>query len=140
MNDRRPRLQALLAIDAATCAAMGVLLVAGSDLVATLTRLPAQLLLWAGVSLLPIAAFMGVFSRARRVPQWAATLAVLGNLGWVVASVALPVAGIVQPNALGWLFLIGQAVVVALLAILERQASVAVEGGRNARRGANVTP
>ena len=47
----------------------------------------------------------------------------LGNAGWVLASIALPVADLVHPNALGWAFVIGQAAVVALLAKLERDAA-----------------
>ncbi|MFC4297580.1 hypothetical protein ACFO0J_05945 [Castellaniella hirudinis] len=34
-------------------------------------------------------------------------------------SIALPALGLVQPNALGWAFLLGQAAVVLLLAMLE---------------------
>ena len=119
MMNPRPRLQVLLALDAATCAAMGALLLAGSGPVAALTGLPRPMLLWAGAVLLPIAAFMAIFSRAHVVPRWAATFVVLGNVGWVVASLALPIAELVQPNGLGWAFLLGQAAVVALLAKLE---------------------
>lgn len=123
MSNTRYRLQSLLAIDAVTCAAIGVLLLAAAAPIAALTRLPAPLLAGAGAALLPIAAFMAVTSRARAVPRWAARLVVLGNWAWVLASVALPATGLVRPNALGWIFLIGQATVVALLAKLESGAS-----------------
>lgn len=42
------------------------------------------------------------------------------------ASIALPVPGLVQPNALGWTFLLSQSAVVALLAKLELDASSTV--------------
>jgi hypothetical protein len=69
--------------------------------------------------LIPIAAFMAISSRTTPVPVWAATLVVVGNLSWVVASIFLPAAGLIAPNALGWAFLVGQAGVVAILAKLE---------------------
>ena len=113
------RLQLLLAVDAATCAGMGTLLLAAAAPVASLTALPQPLLSGAGAVLLPIAAFMAWFARARAVPRWAATIIVLGNAGWVLASVALPILGVVTPNALGWTFVLVQAAVVAVLAKLE---------------------
>lgn len=125
MSTKRIRLQPLLAFDAATCAAMGALLLVAADPIAALTHIPAPLLFWAGAVLLPIAAFMAVFSRAMPVPRWAATLVVAGNVAWVLTSIALPAFGLVQPNALGWAFLLGQAAVVALLAKLEHDASTA---------------
>jgi hypothetical protein len=98
---------------------MGVVLLLGSAPVAGVTEIPADLLFWAGASLIPIAAFMAIFSRTTPVPGWAATLVVAGNLLWVAASIFLPVAGLIAPNALGWAFLVGQAGVVAILAKLE---------------------
>lgn len=118
-NNKHFSLKPLLALDAATCAAMGVVLLLGSTLVAAVTELPADLLFWAGASLIPIAAFMAISSRTTPVPGWAATLVVAGNLLWVAASIFLPVAGLIAPNALGWAFLVGQAGVVAILAKLE---------------------
>lgn len=112
-------LKLLLALDAATCAAMGVLLLLGSVPIAGLTQIPAGLLFWAGASLIPIAAFMAIGSRMRPVPGWAALLVVVGNLSWVAASIFLPATGLIAPNSLGWAFLVGQAGVVAILAKLE---------------------
>ena len=119
MSTARIRLQSLLALDSATCAAMGVLLLAASDTIAALTQLPASLLFWAGAVLLPIAAFFGGLSRVQQVPRWAIMVVVAVNVAWVLASIALPALGLVQPNALGWFFLLGPAAVVLLLAILE---------------------
>jgi hypothetical protein len=130
MSTYRLRLQSLLVIDAATCAAMGTLLLVASGPVAALTHLPATFLFGAGAVLLPIAAFVAIVSRTRPVPRWAAKLVVQGNLAWVLASIALPVLGLVRPNALGWVFLVGQAAVVALLAKLERDASNAAVATR----------
>jgi hypothetical protein len=119
-NDtKRTSLKPLLVLDAATCAAMGVVLLSGSAPVAEVTEIPAGLLFWAGTSLIPIAAFMAISSRTTPVPGWAATLVVVGNLLWAAASIFLPASGLIAPNALGWAFLVGQAGVVAILAKLE---------------------
>ncbi|MHA6645544.1 hypothetical protein [Mesorhizobium sp. A623] len=118
-NNKHSSLKPLLALDAATCAAMGAVLLLGSTLVAGVTEIPADLLFWAGASLIPVAAFMAISSRTTPVPGWAATLVVVGNLSWVAASIFLPSAGLIAPNALGWAFLVGQAGVIAILAKLE---------------------
>jgi hypothetical protein len=116
---RRTSLQSILALDAATCAGMGVLLVAASGLVSRITLVPASLLLWAGLLLLPIAGFIAVFARTSTVPSWAVQMIVLGNVLWVLGSVALPVLGLISPNAFGWVFILAQAAVVAMFAGLE---------------------
>lgn len=112
-------LQSILKLDAATCAAMGALLALASAPVAGLTQISAPLLFWAGLVLFPVAGFMFACAQMRRVPMWATGLVVVGNGLWVLASLALPLAGLIAPNALGWLFLVAQAVVVLVFAALE---------------------
>tara|TARA_R100000365_G_C2742488_1_gene71162 strand:+ start:1252 stop:1650 length:399 start_codon:yes stop_codon:yes gene_type:complete len=112
-------LKTLLALDAATCAAMGALLLLGSAPIGEVTQIPVGLLFWAGASLIPIAAFMAISSCTTPVPGWAATLVVLGNLLWIAASIFLPTAGLVAPNPLGWAFLFGQVGIVAILTKFE---------------------
>jgi len=114
-----PSLRTLLYVDAATCGGMGVVLAIGSGLIADLARLPAELVFYTGLVLLPIAAFMA-FVAARPVPPVAGVwLIVVGNVLWVAASGLLLVSGLISPNALGWAFVIAQALVVAVLARLE---------------------
>lgn len=115
-------MKTLLSLDALTCAVMGSALIAGSDLVSAITDIPAALLHWAGLSLLPIAAFMA-FAALASGPRWMVNFIILGNVLWVAASLLLPVGSFISPNALGWIFLIGQAAVVAVLAKLEFEAS-----------------
>ncbi len=115
-------LKTLIGADALTCAAMGTVLLAGSTAISPVTQIPQPLLHYAGLSLFPIAAFMALTVIAS-TPRWAVNLVILGNLLWVLASVLLPAGGFIAPNALGWVFLIGQAAIVALLAKLERDAS-----------------
>lgn len=118
----KPTLTSLLAIDAVTCAGMGALLMLAARPIAALTDLPMPFLLGAGAILLPIAAFMALVARGRSPFPIGARLVVLGNVGWVIASIALPALGTVKPNPFGWTFLIAQAAIVAILAWLEGQA------------------
>lgn len=108
-----PALQTILKLDSATCALMGALLVSASGLVAGVTAIPANLLFWAGLLLLPVAAFMAVLAGTVSVPSLGAYLVIGGNLLWIVASLALPVAGVISPNVFGWILVLGQAIVVA---------------------------
>lgn len=121
MTNQRPRisLQTILGLDAATCAGMGVLLLAASGPVAALTQIPGPLLFGAGLLLLPVAVLMVVFSRAAVVPAWVAQLVVTGNVLWVLASLILPISGMIAPNGLGWAFLLIQSAAVSLFAALE---------------------
>jgi hypothetical protein len=118
-HGRRFSLQTILAFDAATCAAMGTLLVVASGLIAGLTAIPGSLLFLAGLVLLPIAVFMAIFARAASVPAWALQIIVAGNVLWVLGSVISPITGLITPNSLGWVFLLMQAAVVSLFAGLE---------------------
>ena len=121
-NPRFPTLRTLLTLDAVTCSLMGGLLLAASGPLADLTQIPAGFLSGAGMLLLPVAAFMVAVARLRPIPGWAALMVVLGNALWVVASVTLPASGVLAPNLAGWICLLAQAVVVALLAVLEFEA------------------
>jgi hypothetical protein len=110
----------VLLLDAATCVAAGALMAFGSNLVAGLTAIPAPLLYWAGLVLFPVAALMiyaGLQTSPRRALVW---LIILGNVGWVIASLA--VFGFIAPNVLGYVFIIAQAGAVAVLAFLEHGA------------------
>jgi len=118
-------LRPLLLIDAATCAAMGLALDIGAAPLSALTGLPAALLFYAGLSLLPIAGFMALI--AWRPHPGAVRLVVLGNFAWVAASLLLlasdPITGWIAPNMLGVAFVGVQAFAVAALALLEQSAA-----------------
>lgn len=116
-------LKALLVLDALTCAAMGAALLVAAAPVGAVTQIPHALLQVAGLSLLPIAAFMAVTSAFVLTSRWAVGIVILGNALWVAASILLPLSGFIAPNALGWSFLLGQAAIVAWLAKLEFDAS-----------------
>jgi hypothetical protein len=115
--DRTAFLRRVLMVDAATCIATGVLMSLFATPLSTLLGLPAALLFYAGASLFPIAAFMAWLALRRDVARWGAWLVILGNAGWVAGSILVLV--LFSPTALGYAFVIAQAVVVAFLAELE---------------------
>lgn len=114
-----PPLQSILRMDAATCLLMASLLLLVTGPLARMTAISADVLFWAGIALLPIGAFMASLSLAKTVPLWATPIVVVGNVLWVLASLLLPMSGVITPNGLGWAFLLAQAVVVAGFAHLE---------------------
>jgi hypothetical protein len=119
-------LKNVLFVDAATCVACGALMAFGAVPVAAATAIPAALLFYAGLSLFPIAAFMAFAgARVERMPVLA-WLAAGGNALWVAASFGLLIGRAVVPNLLGEVFVIGQAAVVAALALLEMKGARAM--------------
>lgn len=109
-------LRPILRLDAATCAAMGLLLAFGAAPIAAITALPVPLLREAGILLLPFALF--VLWAARRGAGWPVHIVVGVNLAWVAGSLAL-IASPWSGNALGIAFVAAQAAAVALLAALQ---------------------
>ena len=118
-TDRPDFLRTVLLADAATCVATGLLMTLGAKFVGELTHIPTRLLLFAGLSLLPIAAFIAFVATRRTMWPAGVWLVVLGNFGWVAGSLLLLLGGTVAPNVLGITFVIAQAVAVAVLAELE---------------------
>jgi hypothetical protein len=112
-------LRNVLLVDAATCAAAGLLMTFGAATVAQITAIPSALLLYAGASLFPIAAFMAVTATRSFISPTAVWLIIAGNILWVVASVCLMIGNWIAPNALGYAFIALQAFAVAVLAKLE---------------------
>ena len=78
-------------VDALGSAALGLVLIAFAGPLAGLfgSALPATALLVVGIGLLPWAAFNLWIARRDGLPRSAATLNVVGDIGWIVASVAL---------------------------------------------------
>ena len=106
-------LRRILLADAATSAVTGVLLLA------ELLALPADLLRFSGVVLLPFAALVAILATRKHLSRRAVQAVIAANALWAVDSVLLLVSGWVEPAALGVAFVIGQALVVALFAEAE---------------------
>lgn len=113
-------LRKLLFLDAGTCIAMGVLLVSSAGFLSDLLSVPAALLFYAGVILLPVAAFMAVTAVRTPVSRLAVRSILAGNVLWVVASLGLVLGAWISPNALGYAFILFQAAAVALLTVFEQ--------------------
>ena len=110
-------LSSVLAIDSLTCMTAGLLMLLGADWLSPMLGLPAPLLGWAGVALFPVAALFGWMSRQQVTSRALLLVAVLGNALWVVGSLIVAIA--FSPTPLGFGFVLGQAAVVALLALME---------------------
>ncbi|OYQ36409.1 hypothetical protein CHU95_04020 [Niveispirillum lacus] len=117
-----PPLSRVLLLDAVTCAAMGLLLVALAGTIAAITAIPEPLLWWAGALLFPVALLIFITWRIRPSPYGMVAFIIVGNIGWTLASVILAFSSIIQPNMLGTGFLLGQALVVIGFIIAEIRA------------------
>jgi hypothetical protein len=103
-----------LLIDAAASGATGLLMIAGAGLLEGLLGLPAALLRGAGLVLVPYVAFVVWAGTRREIAAGAVWAIIVANAGWAIASVFLLI-GTLTPTLLGYVFVIGQALVVALL-------------------------
>jgi hypothetical protein len=109
-------LRRALVLDAIASGGTGVLTAAGAPILAGLCNLPEQLLAYGGLSLLPFAAIVGLLARRDALPAAIVWAVVAYNALWSIDSIVLLFSGWVTPNALGYVFEIGQALVVAVLA------------------------
>jgi len=115
-------LRQLLLVDAVISGGMGLLLIFGAALLAGLLDLPASLLRYAGLVLVPFVlyvAYVAYVAGRERVAPTAVWIVILINALWVAASVALLLSGQVTPNGLGIAFVILQAVAVGIFAELQ---------------------
>lgn len=112
-------LRRVLAADAICAGGMALMLLVLSAPIASLAMLPQELLREAAIVLIPFVAFVGWLAM-REKPARAAVWAVIAlNAIWVIQSALLLLTGWIQPNALGYAFVVAQAVVVGTFAELE---------------------
>jgi hypothetical protein len=109
---------ALLA-DAGISGATGLMMMFGADLGPALLGLPAELLRYAGLSLLPFATLVAFVALRERISRAAIIAIIVYNALWTVDSLLLLVSGWVTPTALGYAFAIAQALAVAAFAALQ---------------------
>jgi hypothetical protein len=112
-------LRSILLADAATCAAMGLLMALFSTRLGNFLSLPAPLLFYAGLSLFPVSGFLLYVATRRKTAASLVWAIVLGNALWTLDSILILLAGWVAPNALGLSFVLFQAAGVAVFASLE---------------------
>ena len=109
---------ALLA-DALVSGATGLLAFTGAGILDGLLGLPTELLRYAGLSLIPYAAIVAYAGTRPNVSRPAVWAIIAYNTLWAIDSIVLLVSGYVAPTALGYAFVIFQAVVVAGFAGLQ---------------------
>src|SRR3712207_141385 len=91
-------------------------MVLGGGFLTGLLGLPEPLLRYAGLILLPYAAIIASLGTRESLSRSAVWAVIIVNAIWVVDSVLLLLGGWVAPTALGYAFVIFQAVVVAAFA------------------------
>jgi hypothetical protein len=114
-------LRKVLLLDAATCVMMGILLVAGKNVLTSLLGLPESFIGYSGWLLFPCAAliaFTGRVGSANNPPRALVWLVIFGNIGWIAASL-LAVTVWFHPTAFGAVFVLFQAAAVVVLTALE---------------------
>ena len=112
-------LRRALLLDAAASGGTGLLMIAGAGLLEGLLGLPAALLRGAGIVLIPYVAFVAYAATRESIARSAVWAIIAANGLWAAASALLLVGGWVAPTALGYAFVAGQALVVALLGELQ---------------------
>jgi len=114
-----PFLRHVLFADAAVSGAAGLLMVEGAPFLSPLLGLPTGLLFYAGLALFPFVALLVAGARRGAASRVVIIDIIAINALWVAASIGLLVSGAVTPTLLGYVFVIAQALAVALLAELQ---------------------
>jgi len=108
-----------LALDAAACAATGLLLATAAGPLSGLLGFPPAFLRGAGLVLLPCAMLLAWLTNRARLPRIAIHAVIGVNILWVADSIAILVAGWFAPTGLGIAFVLAQAAAVAVVTELE---------------------
>jgi hypothetical protein len=112
-------LRLIFLADAATCLATGLLMAFGAAMLEQLLGLPPQLLFYAGIGLLPFAAFLIYLATRENLSPAAVWTVIILNVLWTADSFLILLSGWVAPTTLGYAFVVFQACGVAILAALE---------------------
>jgi hypothetical protein len=112
-------LKKVLVADAAVSGAAAAAMMTGSAFLPALLGIPADLLLWAGVMLIPFVAGLFLVLRQRQIAPGIVVAIIALNIGWVVASLFVAFGPIFTPTLLGKIFVVAQATTVALFAELQ---------------------
>ena len=123
-------LRQVLTVDAVGSGAIGLGLWLFAPAFGSLLNLPVELLREVGLILLPFAALVGFIASRQHPSRIGVWIVIAINALWVLDSIFLLFADDIEPNVLGYAFLIVQAVAVGVIAELEfiglRRASQAV--------------
>jgi len=112
-------LRRVLVADAATCLTTGFLMVLGAAFLARLFGMPSELLRFAGISLFPFTAFLIFMTSRQRLSLAVVWTVIVLNALWTADSFLIIATGWITPTPLGYAFVTGQALGVAMFAGLE---------------------
>ena len=112
----------LLLTDSLVSGLTGALMAVAAPVLESWLGLPAALLRFAGIALLPFAAVVGWFAMQASPARAAVQAIVATNFAWVAGSILLLLASGLNPTSLGIAFVIFQAVVVGFLGELQYMA------------------
>ena len=117
-----------LLIDAVASAATATLLIAGTSLLETWLAIPATVIREAGLILAPYIALVVIVATRPQISTHAVWVIIACNALWTVGSFVI--LGFISPNGLGVAFVIGQALAVAALGVLQwaalRKAAISI--------------
>jgi hypothetical protein len=108
-----------LLLDAVVSGGTGILMALGAEALQRVLGLPAGLLRYAGIALVPFAALLVHLAGRERVLASSVWAVIIGNAAWVAASILVLLLGWIEPNRLGYAFVMAQAAAVAVLAEIE---------------------
>jgi hypothetical protein len=114
-----PFLRRVLLLDALATAATGLLMTFFAGTLTGLLEIPNTLLFYAGLILLPYALLVAWLASRETLPRWSVWAVIVTNVLWAIDSALLAMSGWVEPNALGYAFIIMQALVVVAFAELQ---------------------
>ncbi|MBD9426209.1 hypothetical protein IB232_12815 [Pseudomonas sp. PDM15] len=114
-----PLLRRALLADGLMGIASGSLLILLNSWYANLLALPGDLLLAAGLTLLPLGLFLMWLGSQETVSRRLVWVVLAINAMWAIDSLVLLFSGWISPNLLGQIFVIGQAALVLLFLELE---------------------
>jgi hypothetical protein len=112
-------LRRVLLADAGVSAAVGAVMAAGANALQGLLGLPSSLLLGAGLSLFPYAAYLVWLATRAAVPRAAVWVPIVLNVVWAADGLLVLLAAGLQPTLLGEAFVAVQIVTVLAFAELE---------------------
>ncbi|RKS08968.1 hypothetical protein DFP74_4695 [Nocardiopsis sp. Huas11] len=110
-------LRLVLRADALACVGAGLAMALGSTFLSGPLGLPTELLLAAGLFLLPFAALVWLLSSRQAVTLAGVAAVIVANVVWLLGSVAVVV--LMAPSGLGVAFVLAQAAAVLALTVAE---------------------
>ena len=119
MINPSPFLSRALLADAVFSGVSAVGLTLGAGVLAQFLNLPEALLRETGLFLIAYTALVGWLGTRQSVLRSLVLLVVVGNAAWTLASIALLFSGAVNPNLLGEIVVVAQAIATGVLAELQ---------------------